>query len=92
MIDIVFDASKDAQNVAKHGLSLGEATEFRWEEATFKQDTRKDYGETRIIGTSTLRGRIHVMVFTVREGTYRIISLRKANHKERKNYEKETGI
>jgi len=52
-------------------------------------DTRKDYGETRWIGIGTIRGRTAVVVFTERGSeTIRIISLRKATRRERKQYEK----
>ncbi|HLB88485.1 MAG TPA: BrnT family toxin [Terriglobales bacterium] len=52
-------------------------------------DTRKDYGETRWIGIGTIRGRTAVVVFAERgPETIRIISLRKATRRERKQYEK----
>jgi hypothetical protein len=55
----------------------------------FRPDTRKDYGESRSIGIGTIRGRIAVVVFAERgPETIRVISLRKASKRERKQYEK----
>ena len=51
-------------------------------------DTREDYGEKRWRGIGTIRGRTAVVIFTERgPDTIRIISLRKAHHEERKEYE-----
>ncbi len=85
---IVSDPAENTANIAKHGISLDEAQYFAWDEAEFKLDTRKDYGEQRIIATSPLHERLHVMIFTVRDEAYRIISLRKANQREMKKHEK----
>jgi uncharacterized DUF497 family protein len=85
---IEFDAVKNAKNLAKHGLSLEAVQEFEWDKAMLAQDTRKDYGETRIIATGYIRTRLYVMIYTERGLAKRIISLRKANDKERQNYER----
>ena len=54
-----------------------------------RPDMRKDYGENRWIGIGRIRGRIAVVVFTEPgPETIRIISLRKATRRERKQYEK----
>ncbi|MEA3352075.1 MAG: BrnT family toxin [Chloroflexota bacterium] len=53
-------------------------------------DDRKIYGEDRWIGTGFLGNIIVVIVFTERhKDTIRIISARKANKHERKEYERE---
>jgi hypothetical protein len=55
----------------------------------FWPDLRKDYGENRWTGIGTIRGRTAVVAFTERgPDTIRVISLRKATHRERKQYEK----
>jgi uncharacterized DUF497 family protein len=51
-------------------------------------DTREDYGEKRWIGIGSIRGRTTYVVFTEPgPETIRIVSLRKATHRERKQYE-----
>jgi uncharacterized DUF497 family protein len=50
-------------------------------------DNRRSYGEERYIAATPIGARLHVVVFTIRSGTLRIISLRKANRREIKRYE-----
>ena len=52
-------------------------------------DTREDYGEKRWRGIGTIHGRTAVVIFTEHTpDTIRIISLRKAHHEERIEYQK----
>ena len=51
-------------------------------------DTRKDYGEKRIIALGKVRDRCLVVVYTWRKGVRRIISARKANKGESIAYQK----
>ena len=51
------------------------------------QDSRRDYGEDRFRLLGTVGGRAHVVVYTTRGSTVRIISARKANRKEVADYE-----
>ncbi|WP_372824026.1 hypothetical protein [Polaromonas sp.] len=44
---LTFDPSKDAANMAKHGVSLGTADELEWDTLECKPDTRHAYGEPR---------------------------------------------
>lgn len=86
---IGFDSAKDAANFAKHGISLREAERFDWETAIFWEDVRHDYGEIRIRALGFIKERLYAAVFTKRGEFIRMISLRKANARERKKYEKE---
>lgn len=85
-MNITFDPAKDAINVAKHGVSLNEAEKFEWDTAITWPDTRRDYGEVRMVGIGYVGSRLHYMAFVERAGAYRIISLRKANLREIKHY------
>jgi len=85
---IVYDSIKDAVNIVKHDISLAQAEHFNWKTAEFAIDSRKDYGETRVIAVGYIHERLHVMVFTARDrDTVRIISLHKANAREKRKYE-----
>jgi uncharacterized DUF497 family protein len=54
-----------------------------------RPDTREDYGEERWIGIGMIQGRFAFVAFAQpSRDTVRVISLRKANHEERKEYEK----
>jgi uncharacterized DUF497 family protein len=51
-------------------------------------DTREDYGEARWLGLGWIGGRLTQVVFVEEEpDIVRIISLRKATRRERKNFE-----
>lgn len=50
------------------------------------EDDRQDYGENRFITIGFLEARMVVLVWTLRDGAYRIISMRKANDREQSLY------
>ena len=50
------------------------------------EDDRRDYGENRFITIGFLDGTMVVMVWTPRRPARRIISMRKANERERRIY------
>ena len=85
-MQITFDEAKNAQNKSKHGLSLFEAEKLEWDDALIWQDTRRDYGETRMIALGAIAERLYCVVYVDREDVRRVISLRKANNKEKKLY------
>jgi uncharacterized DUF497 family protein len=62
---------------------------LKWERSIVWQDLRRDYGERRYLVLAKIAGRVHLMAFTPRGGYLRIISLRKANRREVRRYEKE---
>jgi len=86
-----FDPHKEAANLAKHGLSLEMAEELEWDSLECKPDTRRDYGEPRQIGYAIAGERLYCVVFVDRPEyaptERRIISLRKANSREVKQYD-----
>ena len=86
-----WDEAKAASNVAKHGVPFTAAQEFDWRRALIIPDVRRDYGEPRWRAISYIGTRLHVLVCTVRHGRIRIISLRKANRRERNAYENTVG-
>ena len=86
---IEFDPGKDLINRQKHGMSLAEAERMDFSAALYAMDDRYDYGEERTQALGLIDGRLHMLVFTMRGGVLRAISLRKANSKEVKRYDEE---
>ena len=86
---ISFDPTKNERNIAERGLSFERLSELDWLTAIAIEDTRRDYGERRIRVMALLEGRLHVAVITARGDTLHVISFRKANRREVKNYEKQ---
>ena len=86
MVRIEFDPDKNEANIAQHGIDMAAAADFEFDTAVVSVDSRKRYGETRNIGVGYIAARLHVLVFTKRRQTLRVISLRKANKREAKAY------
>ncbi len=88
-----WDEAKNKQNIKKHGFDLTDAQElFTGNDPLFvAPDSREDYGEERWKGIGVLQGVVVVVVVFAerRDDTIRIISLRKANLREKKAYEEE---
>ncbi|HTO79111.1 MAG TPA: BrnT family toxin [Methylocystis sp.] len=88
-MDIEFDSAKDRANIAKHGLSLSEARRFDWDNALVVEDASESYGEPRFRALGFVGGGLHMMAFTMRSETIRVISLRKATRGEWKRWSQE---
>ena len=86
---IEFDEKKNLENITKHGFSLNAFELLDFDLAIYKEDNRKTYSETRFNIFAPINGRLCMATFTIRRNKYRIISLRKANKREVKKYEKE---
>lgn len=83
---IVYDPSKRAGNLAKHGLDFEDAVEVLLGLTLDIRDTRFDYGEKRIMSVGHLRDRMVIVLWTPVGDAYRVISMRKANDREQKRY------
>ena len=77
-----WDAEKARANLDKHGVSFEAVEGFDWAGAIEAEDVRYDYGEKRIQALGLIGDRPHVLVYTRRGDTIRVISLRKANRRE----------
>ncbi|WP_092416245.1 BrnT family toxin [Collimonas sp. OK307] len=84
---ITYDANKSNRNIAERGLSFDRVADFDFDTALFAVDDRHDYSETRIVAIGYLDSRLHVLCFVETESGIRVISFRKANSREVKDYE-----
>jgi uncharacterized DUF497 family protein len=83
-----WDKMKNEINQQKHELSFEDAyLVFEGECVTFVDD-RFAYNESRLITLGKLEGQVVVIVHTPHQNKTRIISMRKANHREQKIYQK----
>jgi uncharacterized DUF497 family protein len=79
---ITFDSAKRARALAERGLDFADA-EIVFEGVTLEmEDTRKEYGEERIICYGLLAGRMVVIGYTPRGADRHVFSMRKANERE----------
>ena len=85
----VFDPSKNAINLRKHGVSLSEGDGVLNDPFALTIEDTSAEGEQRFvtIGTNTF-GALMVVAWTQREDDIRLISVRSAEPKERRAYEK----
>lgn len=83
---LTFDPSKSERNEAERGMPFSAALEFDWSTALVAEDTRRDYGERRYQAVGFIGERLHVLVFTPRDKSVHVISLRRANGRERNRY------
>ena len=80
---ITFDPVKRNNALADRGLDFLDA-EIIVEGVTLEvEDTRKDYGERRIICYGLLAGRMVVVGYTPRGADRHVFSMRKANEREK---------
>lgn len=87
-----WDPAKSERNVRERGLSFADAAKLFEGNTIEFDDSRKDYGERRIVAFGKVEGRVLVCVYTWRgtaDAAVRwIISLRKANRGETNAYHK----
>lgn len=80
-------SGKQETILVNHEIDFVDVCELFGSEMPVRLDSRQDYGEERFIGMAPLDGRLMVVVFTHRcANVIRIISARKANHREQKAY------
>ena len=85
---VTFDPEKNARNIAERGLSFEPVAELEWDTAVIAEDTRRDYGEPRLLVMARLYGRLHAAVVTPRGEDLHVFSFRRANQREVKRYGK----
>jgi len=84
-----WDGEKRETNLKDHGVDFAAVEDFNWDASLTLPDVRNDYGEERFISVAPIQGRLHVLVWTPRDASVRVVSLRKANSREVRNYERQ---
>ena len=79
---ITYDPDKRAQTLEERGLDFEDAPIVFAGLTVEVEDTRKDYGEVRMLCFGTLDGRMVVVGYTPRGANRHIFSMRKANRRE----------
>ena len=79
---ITFDAAKREKTLAERGLDFADATIVFAGVTLEVEDTRENYGETRVICYGFLPGRMVVVGYTPRGADRHVFSMRKANERE----------
>jgi uncharacterized DUF497 family protein len=73
-----WDESKRRTNLARHGVDFRDAPRIFDGPLVTVEDTRERYGEPRYIALGLLEGVVVSVAYAERDGTLRVISIRKA--------------
>lgn len=79
---VTYDRDKRERTLQERGLDFEDAAVVFTGLTVEVEDTRKDYGEPRIICFGLLAGRVVVVGYTPRGSDRHVFSMRKANDRE----------
>lgn len=81
-----WDENKRLANIKKHGIDFVDVPAMFDDDIVTVIDDRFDYGETRYQTLGLLKSRVIMVVHTESDNVIRLISARRANKYEEKNY------
>ncbi|HEY4943718.1 MAG TPA: BrnT family toxin [Rhizomicrobium sp.] len=83
-MQIGYDPTKREWTLRERGLDFDDAAKLFERPTLTQSDDRRDYGEVRFLTYGRLNGRLVLVVWTPRNQTRHIISMRKCNDREQK--------
>ena len=91
-MEFTWDARKNRENVARHGIAFQDAVRIFEGPTLEKVDDRADYGERRVYAIGIVNGIEVTVIYADRSGDVRrMISAWKAEKHEREAYWKSVG-
>jgi uncharacterized DUF497 family protein len=85
-MEFEWNIQKNKQNIEKHGISFVHAVRIFDRPSLTFLDARRDYSETRYVTIGKIDDLIYLVVYTIRNNCYRLISARRASRDERQKY------
>ena len=85
-MEIEWDNNKAASNLIKHKIDFEDAKNIFLDPNRLEREDQRDYNETRIQVIGIVNQVVLFVVYTKRNGKNRIISARRANKNERRQY------
>jgi hypothetical protein len=82
-VRVTFDPAKRERTLSERGLDFDDASVVFAGATVEVEETRKSYGEPRVICYGLLAGRLVVIGYTPRGNTRHVFSMRKANDREK---------
>ncbi|MDY0222032.1 MAG: BrnT family toxin [Desulfobacterium sp.] len=90
-MEFEWDHNKSERCFIERGFDFAYAVRVFFDpDRKIQKDNRYNYGETRYQLTGKIERRVFVIIYTLRNNAIRIISARKANKREVKDYENTT--
>lgn len=87
---LTYDPAKSERNAIERGMPFSLAELFDWSSALIVEDTRQAYPERRFQALGFIEAHLCMLVFTPRDGAVHVISLRRANQRERPRHATKT--
>jgi uncharacterized protein len=91
-VQITYDSAKRDWTLLNRGLDFEDAKLVFAGLTAEIEDTRKDYGEIRVICFGRLQGRLVVIGYTQRGAERHVFSMRKANDREQARFAPYFGL
>ena len=85
-MEFEWDTAKAKSNLHKHGVGFRDASSIFDEPILSWPDTRRDYGEDRVVALGVAAGQVLKVIFTRRGQRVRIISAWRASSDEAATY------
>ena len=85
-MEIEWDNNKAASNLIKHKIDFEDAKNIFLDPNRLEREDKRDYDETRIQVIGIVNQVVLFVVYIQRNGRYRIISARRANKNEQRQY------
>ena len=79
-----WDEAKREETLSRRDVDFASVEHFDWDTAVIERSDR--HSEIRYMATGYIFNRLHRVVYTIRDDKTRIISLRRANARERRRY------
>lgn len=89
-MDLAYDTNKRLINLDSHGVDFTVFPDL-WAGLVFHERDWRQTDERRWLAYGLLQGRLHIAAYTRRRGQFRVISIRKANSREKKYVKKESS-
>ena len=86
-----WDEDKSQRNLAERGFDFALSARIFEGDTIEREDTRRDYGERRVVAIGRVEGVTLTVVYTARADARRIVSARRANKRERDAYDQAIG-
>jgi len=86
-VKLEWDERKREKTLVERGLDFADVARADWRLALTVEDIRVGYSEVRFVTMAPIGDRLCVFAWCRRDDALRVISLRKANEKERSRYE-----
>jgi len=87
-VRFAWNPEKATANLVKHGVAFEAVFNMDFDTALVRADVRLAYPEPRLVALAPIDGCLFMLVYSIERRNVRVISLRKANNREKSRYAK----